>query len=296
MSHRMTNLAMKQQGLKPAAKIVLFWLADHHNGMTDECFPSLKTLMAECEMGRATLVRHLNTLERTGLIERIRRTRENGSQTSTAYKLHLTPVPERNGVCSKTEPETVPKWNANNLGNTNIGNQPEANDHRDAAIWHVPGREAIANREVTPLQEDLIPADSATPDFASKQKIAGGLYDGCKTLDEEFERVWAKYPRKVGKGAARKAWTKARAGTEFMQIAVPLAHWINLQSGTDLQFTPHFSTWLNEERWNDDQSHARNKTETTSERLDRIGNFPTQDHRDAVPEPHRQLPDIELEI
>ena len=44
----------------------------------------------------------------------------------------------------------------------------------------------------------------------------------CMTLDEEFERVWAKYPRKVGKGAASKAWTRARSGTEFMQIAAPL--------------------------------------------------------------------------
>jgi hypothetical protein len=41
MSHYMTALAMKQRGLKPAAKIVLYWLADHHNGETGRCFPSL---------------------------------------------------------------------------------------------------------------------------------------------------------------------------------------------------------------------------------------------------------------
>ena len=34
MSHYMTALAMKQKGLKPATKIVLYWIADHHNGET----------------------------------------------------------------------------------------------------------------------------------------------------------------------------------------------------------------------------------------------------------------------
>ena len=42
MSHYMTALAMKQKGLKPAAKVVLYWIADHHNGETGQCNPSIK--------------------------------------------------------------------------------------------------------------------------------------------------------------------------------------------------------------------------------------------------------------
>jgi DNA-binding MarR family transcriptional regulator len=85
MSHYMTAIAMRQAGLKPAAKIVLYWLADHHNSETGMCFPSLKTLADECEMDVATVKRHLVSLEDLGLIERTRRHRENGSQTSTQY-------------------------------------------------------------------------------------------------------------------------------------------------------------------------------------------------------------------
>jgi DNA-binding MarR family transcriptional regulator len=102
MSHYMTALAMKQTGLKPAAKIVLYWLADHYNGETGLCFPSLKKLADECEMDKSTIVRHLKALEEAGLIQRQARTRANGSQTSTSYLLHLTPVAERDSPCSIT--------------------------------------------------------------------------------------------------------------------------------------------------------------------------------------------------
>lgn len=87
MSHYMTALAMKQKGLKPAAKIVLYWLADHHNSETGACFPSLSRLAEECEMNVATVKRHLLSLEQDRLIQRNQRTRENGSQTSTQYIL-----------------------------------------------------------------------------------------------------------------------------------------------------------------------------------------------------------------
>jgi hypothetical protein len=124
MSHYMTALAMKQSGLKPAAKIVLYWLADHHNGETGLCFPSLKTLERECEMNRSTIIRHLDDLEAAGLISREKRERENGSQTSTAYYLHLVPVAERNTPCCETQQPPVAKCDPHNLGTINLGNKP----------------------------------------------------------------------------------------------------------------------------------------------------------------------------
>lgn len=87
MSHYMTALAMKQTGLKPATKIVLYWLCDHHNSETDDCFPSLRLLQSECEMDKSTIIRHLKTLENLGLIKRKIRKRSNGSNTSTEYIL-----------------------------------------------------------------------------------------------------------------------------------------------------------------------------------------------------------------
>lgn len=125
MSHYMTALAMKQDGLKPAAKIVLYWLADHYNESTGACFPSLNTLSKECEMNRSTLVRHLNDLESKGLIQRTHRVRENGSQTSTEYCLHLVPVAKCNTPCCEMQQPPVAKCDPHNLGNNNLGNEQD---------------------------------------------------------------------------------------------------------------------------------------------------------------------------
>lgn len=69
MSHRATNWAIRQKGLKPATKIVLWHLADRHNPETG-CFPMQKTLAEDCEMSRSTLNLHLDKLEELGLIRR----------------------------------------------------------------------------------------------------------------------------------------------------------------------------------------------------------------------------------
>lgn len=69
MSHAATNWAIRQRGLKPATKIVLWHLCDrHHPDMG--CFPKQETLAADCEMSRSTINVHLAKLEELGLIRR----------------------------------------------------------------------------------------------------------------------------------------------------------------------------------------------------------------------------------
>jgi hypothetical protein len=81
--------AANVKGLKPAAKIVLIQLADFHNKETGQCNPSAKRLAAECEMGRATLFRHMTTLEECGLVTRHARGDGDGGRGSNQYELHL---------------------------------------------------------------------------------------------------------------------------------------------------------------------------------------------------------------
>lgn len=69
MSHDATNWAIRQKGLKPATKIVLWHLCDRHNP-DGGCFPKQETLAADCEMSRSTLNLHLDKLEELGLIRR----------------------------------------------------------------------------------------------------------------------------------------------------------------------------------------------------------------------------------
>ena len=81
--------AANVKGLKPAAKIVLIQLADFHNKETGQCNPSAQWLVDECKMGRATLFRHMTTLEECGLVTRHARGDGDGGRGSNQYELHL---------------------------------------------------------------------------------------------------------------------------------------------------------------------------------------------------------------
>ena len=66
MSHRATNWAILQRGLKPATKIVLWHLCDRHNPDFG-CSPTQARLAADAEMSVSALNEHLAKLEGAGL-------------------------------------------------------------------------------------------------------------------------------------------------------------------------------------------------------------------------------------
>jgi DNA-binding transcriptional MocR family regulator len=69
MSHRATNWAVEQRGIKPISKVLLWHLADRHHP-DNGCFPSQAALALDCEISRASVNRHLDELEALGLIRR----------------------------------------------------------------------------------------------------------------------------------------------------------------------------------------------------------------------------------
>lgn len=74
--------------LKPRARLVLQCLIYHAN-KDGFCFPSIKTIAAECGYGLSTIKRALNDLCEAGYIEKTARfdERKNGGQTSNLYAL-----------------------------------------------------------------------------------------------------------------------------------------------------------------------------------------------------------------
>lgn len=86
MSHDATNWAIKQRGLKPATKLVLWHLCDRYNPDYG-CFPKQETLAHDCEMSRSAVNEHLIALEKAGLIAREqRRDEKTRKQISTNYR------------------------------------------------------------------------------------------------------------------------------------------------------------------------------------------------------------------
>lgn len=93
--------------LKPRARLVLQCLI-YHADKDGFCFPSVKTIAAECGYGISTVKRALNDLCVAGYIEKTARfdKRKNGGQTSNLYSLA--------GNADTTE-ETAPDTDSNNL-------------------------------------------------------------------------------------------------------------------------------------------------------------------------------------
>ena len=216
MSHYMTALAMKQQGLKPATKIVLYWLADCHNQETGKCFPSINHLASVCEMSRRSVEGHLMVLEQLGLIKRYNQFRDRGGKTSNSYVLELLGINENNSstdtdaqnlrmVCAKSAYGDAQNLRMNNLGINNIGNITNNTSSND---------------------------------------------DGY--FEYFFEEVWEAYPRKVGKGAAKKALKAAMKKVDDAELQLKLYNFCAENKDKDQKFVPHMATWLNQERWADE--------------------------------------------
>ena len=105
MSHRATNWAIAQRGLPPAAKIVLWHLADRHNPDLG-CFPTQAKLADDCEMSRSSLNNQLALLEERGLILREQRKDDANRQAATWYRFAF--EPEFEALKAAQEPaETV---------------------------------------------------------------------------------------------------------------------------------------------------------------------------------------------
>jgi DNA-binding transcriptional ArsR family regulator len=112
MSHKATNWAIQQRGLSPAAKIVLWHLADRHNPDLG-CFPTQEKLAQDCEMSRSSLNNHLKLLEERGLI--LREQRKDGSQRQAATWYRFAFEPEFDVLKAAQEPAETAQTDENRV-------------------------------------------------------------------------------------------------------------------------------------------------------------------------------------
>ena len=71
---------------------------------------------------------------------------------------------------------------------------------------------------------------------------------------EDFAQFWNAYPRKRGKGAAFKAWRKAKGKPDAAKLVQIVEHYALSPdwSREEGRFIPYPATWLNERRWEDE--------------------------------------------
>lgn len=121
------------------------------------------------------------------------------------------------------------------------------------------GQQVRAKSSKYPDPPGICVADDTHVISTGEQLVADAHLDvdvfGVANGRSRFLDFWHGYPRKVGKGAAEKAWDKIHPDdslAEKILAAVSAQQW-----SPDTRFIPHPSTWLNEKRWEDEPFEAR---------------------------------------
>lgn len=121
----------------------------------------------------------------------------------------------------------------------------------DASPAKSGGDIGVADIGVVLSPTPMSPKREAIPEREAKDK-----YTDDATQRDTFPEWWARCPRKIGKGQARRAYTAALKKASPEELAEGMERFARSCVGRDPKFICHPSTWLNGERWLDDEGHS----------------------------------------
>lgn len=131
----------------------------------------------------------------------------------------------------------------------------EKNKQNVAKRWGKSDVDTNAIQTVYETDTNALPKDTPEPEpepFTSKEV---NIID-----DFAFDEFWSFYPRKIGKGGAKKTWLKITRGVKPEVIVEGARRMASDPNLPETQFIPHPSTWLNEGRWDDEPYAPRGRT------------------------------------
>ena len=199
MSHRATIWAIQQRGLKPATKIVLWFLCDRHNPDFG-CFPTQARLADDAEMSISALNEHLARLEELRLIHRVRvhdpRTHK---RQATRYILGFEdgfpqdPTPETGDGFSGTEEERGgnPTPDSGHGAISGFSAKPSP----DFAESHLRNPETNLVRE--PLSKPVKEEEDAQAREAISDQFFGELLDALGLAPAALPGWWQGWPARL---------------------------------------------------------------------------------------------------
>lgn len=241
MSYHVVSLVETRRLGSPARKAVMMYCAHRANDDGTSVWSSKATIAAACEITRRTVITVMQDFVTEGLIRPSGRRACRGGST-IEYDIDLGAI------------RRLPEVQTGNAFTGEVSS-PVNSVHTGSELSSPP----VVN-SVHPSSE----LSSPKPSFKHPMKLPLNDQGACA---REFAALWSAYPRKVGKGAAEKAWAKARCLAPAAVIAAGLAAFCEATRGTETRFVPHLATWLNQRRWEDDPEHAANRGRSSTEDL-----------------------------
>jgi hypothetical protein len=134
----------------------------------------------------------------------------------------------------------------------------------DRTKWYCPSDQFHLSETANGIAKNGEPIPVGKPDI--KPDVKHSCANGG------FAEFWERYPRRIGKAAARKAYDKARKTAQHDDIMFGLSQQMTSLTAREAQYIPHPATWLNQERWNDEpEQHHNGRANGTHGRADRPG-------------------------
>lgn len=190
-----------------------------HADKEDHCFPGIDLISEELAVSRPSVIKGIKKLEELNIIQVARTKRKNGRQMVNGYWL----VNKRHWKDRVNDVYSAGRVNVSTSAeSTTVQNRVNDVDCKET--------------QRQPNTKRTIPSSPKVMEYAS-----------------DFLGFWEKYPRKFGKGAAWKAWQKAKLPPipelmEILESHTRSPQWLR-DNG---QFIPYPSTWLNGRRWEDE--------------------------------------------
>ena len=222
MSMTLMVKALKTKVGNPLRKLVLLKLADNANDQ-GECWPSYQYIADQCEMSKRSVMIHINKLIEDGLLRKEHRIGGEKFNKSNLYTLMIG-AGDSLGVVQEIHHHSA----GDSLGGS-AGDSPRTY-HSSKPINKPSDQSKIAREELE---------------------------------ESSFDYWWSFYPKKVARAAALKSWEKTIKKMDEQTIRDLTNHIADdckmrlssLEAGEDkfLGFDRlHATTYLNQERYNDD--------------------------------------------
>lgn len=222
----------------------------HSNENGGGIYAGINRLMAMTGLSRSGLLRCLQFLVKGGFLSNDgKHVHENGVAT-TLRRLNLEAI-----LAAGEAEENAPDSPTSGTSATEVvvppvgpGVVPHVGHRVVPRVGHKP-------RDITKrYNQEYIPPYN--PPMAHEVTIAS-KQEVC--VQSPFDAFWEKYPRKVSKPTARKAWERACKRASPEQIIQGLERY---QFSAERKYIPHPSTWLNGDRWNDTDAGNAGTLET----------------------------------